>query len=88
MNIGNTPMLKTYLKTTTTQYLESGQFTVDMTDNSFHIGRTNVDYKVKGNGTSNTVTFILFSKDGFYPSASKQPVHIIMGLLFDDKNFG
>ena len=60
-------VFKEKLNKITTQKVESeGHFSVDMTDNSFHIGRTNVDYKVKGNGTSNSVTFILFSKDGFW----------------------
>ena len=60
-------IFKKQLNKITTQKVESeGHFSVDMTDNSFHIGRTNVDYKVEGNGTSNSVTFILFSKDGFW----------------------
>ena len=44
----------------------TGDFSVDMTKLTFHIGNTNVDYSVTGNGTSNTVTYTLFSRDGFW----------------------
>lgn len=37
-----------------------------MTDKTFHIGRTKVDYSVSGNGTSSSVTYTLFSGDGFW----------------------
>ena len=58
---------KEKLNKITTQKVESeGYFSVDMTDKTFHIGRTNVDYKVSTNGTSNSVTFTLFSNDGFW----------------------
>ena len=51
----------------TTQEVESnGYFSVDLTDKTFHIGRTNVDYNITSNGTSNAVTFTLFSRDGFW----------------------
>jgi hypothetical protein len=71
MNIGNTPMLKTYLKTTTTQYLESGQFTVDMTGLVFHIGRTPVNYAVNLGSQSSHVDFHLFQyKNGTTDSFS------------------
>lgn len=51
----------------TTQEVESeGNFSVDLTDKTFHIGHTNVDYKITSNGLSNSVKFTLFSKDGFW----------------------
>lgn len=37
-----------------------------MTDKTYHIGHTNVDYKIKNNETSNSVTFTLFSGDVFW----------------------
>ena len=53
-------------KITTQNVASEGHFSIDMTDKTFHIGRTNVDYKITNNGTSNSVTFTLFSKDGFW----------------------
>ena len=51
----------------TTQKVESnGYFSVDLTDNTFHIGRTYVDYNITSNESSNAVTFTLFSRDGFW----------------------
>lgn len=44
----------------------NGYFSVDLTKSTFHIGRTNVDYSVNGNGTSSSVTDTLFSRDGFW----------------------
>jgi RHS repeat-associated protein len=43
-----------------------GCFSVDLTKTTFHIGRTNVDYSVSGNGKSSSVTYTLFSRDGFW----------------------
>jgi RHS repeat-associated protein len=43
-----------------------GSFNVDMTNLTFHIGRTNVDYNITNNGNSNAVTYTLFSRDGFW----------------------
>lgn len=43
-----------------------GYFSVDLTKSTFHIGRTNVDYSVSGNGTSSSVNYTLFSRDGFW----------------------
>ena len=51
---------------TTTKVKSKGSFSVDMTDKTFHIGRTIVDYKITSNGTSNSVTFTLFANDGFW----------------------
>ena len=51
---------------TTTRVKSKGSFSVDMTDKTFHIGHTNVDYEITSNGTSNSVTFTLFAKDGFW----------------------
>ncbi len=44
----------------------SGSFSVDMTMKMFHIGRTNVDYKIQVNGNQCTVTYTLFVDDGFW----------------------
>jgi len=60
-------MFLSKLNEITTEKVEPyGQFSVDMTDKTFHIGRTKVNYKISGNGTSNSVTFTLFSNDGFW----------------------
>lgn len=56
----NTPIFKTNLKTATTEYLESGHFTVDMTGLVFHIGRTPVNYAVHHGVKSSHVDFHLF----------------------------
>ena len=37
-----------------------------MTGETFHIGRTKVDYSVSGNGKSSSVNYTLFSGDGFW----------------------
>ena len=51
----------------TSQVVEpSGYFSVDLTKETFHIGRTNVDYNVSTNGKSSAVTYTLFSRDGFW----------------------
>ena len=54
-------------KKITSQSVEpEGFFSVDLTSETFHIGRTNVDYKVDGNGNSSSVNYTLFSRDGFW----------------------
>ena len=53
-------------KIATQKVASEGYFSIDLTDKTFHIGHTNVDYKITSNGTSNSVTFTLFSKDGFW----------------------
>lgn len=44
----------------------TGSFSVDMEDQMFHIGRTNVNYSVAVNGDQCTVTYTLFVNDGFW----------------------
>jgi hypothetical protein len=44
----------------------TGNFSVDLTSEIFHIGRTNVEYSVQVNGTQCTVTYTLFVNDGFW----------------------
>ncbi|MEO1614975.1 MAG: hypothetical protein AAFV88_03945 [Planctomycetota bacterium] len=44
----------------------NGSFSVDMTREIFHIGRTNVDYLIRCNGNTCTVTYTLFVDDGFW----------------------
>jgi hypothetical protein len=53
-------------KITSEQVQATGDFAVDLTDETFHIGRTKVDYSVSGNGKSSSVTYTLFSGDGFW----------------------
>jgi hypothetical protein len=33
---------------------------------TFHIGSTNVDYSISGNGKSSSVTYTMFTRDGFW----------------------
>lgn len=44
----------------------TGNFSVDMTGDMFHVGRTNVAYSVAVNGNQCTVTYTLFVNDGFW----------------------
>ncbi len=53
-------------KITSQEVEPEGYFSVDMTDETFHIGNTNVDYKVSSNGQSSSVNYTLFSRDGFW----------------------
>ncbi|OJH11037.1 hypothetical protein FPG87_13140 [Flavobacterium psychrophilum] len=55
-----------HTKITSEKVQESGNFSVDLTEATFHIGRTNVDYSVTNNNTSSAVTYTLFSGDGFW----------------------
>ncbi len=55
-----------HTKITSEQVQPTGDFNVDLTDFTFHIGRTNVDYSVTINGTSSAVTYTLFTRDGFW----------------------
>jgi len=56
----------------TSQVVEpEGYFSVDLTKETFHIGRTGVDYSVSSNGTSSAVKYTLFTNptfgsDGFW----------------------
>lgn len=56
----------THNKITSQEVEPKGYFAVDLTNSTFHIGHTNVDYKVSGNGKSSSVTYTLFSRDGFW----------------------
>jgi RHS repeat-associated protein len=55
-----------HTKITTQKVQAEGNFSVDLTSSTFHIGSTNVDYSVSGNGKSSSVTYNLFSRDGFW----------------------
>ena len=55
-----------HTKITSEQVKSTGDFNVDLTNSTFHIGRTNVDYNVTNNGSSSAVNYTLFSKDGFW----------------------
>jgi hypothetical protein len=44
----------------------TGSFSVDMERAMFHVGSTNVDYRVAVNGDQCTVTYTLFVNDGFW----------------------
>ncbi|MCZ8298559.1 MAG: RHS repeat-associated core domain-containing protein [Flavobacterium sp.] len=64
--LSSTKFNEKHTKITTQKVQEKGNFSVDLTDDTFHIGRTNIDYKVSGNGKSSSVTYTLFSGDGFW----------------------
>ena len=55
-----------HTKITSKAVTPNGYFSVDLTKSTFHIGRTNVDYSVSKNKTSSSVTYTLFSRDGFW----------------------
>lgn len=55
-----------HTKITSKKVQATGNFAVDLTDETFHIGRTKVDYSVGGNVKSSSVTYTLFSGDGFW----------------------
>ena len=53
-------------KITSEQVQAKGDFSVNMTGSTFHIGNTGVDYSVTNNGTSSAVKYTLFARDGFW----------------------
>ena len=55
-----------HAKITSVKVSPTGYFAVDLTNSTFHIGRTTIDYRVSGNGITNSVTYTLFSRDGFW----------------------
>ena len=55
-----------HAKITSVKVQPTGYFSVDLTNETFHIGRTNVDYSVSDNGESSSVTYTLFARDGFW----------------------
>jgi hypothetical protein len=68
-------------KITTEQVQATGNFNVDLTNSTFHIGHTNVDYSVTNNGSSSAATFTLFARDGFWdPNFAAEKT---LGKLFD-----
>lgn len=70
-----------HTKITSEQVQPTGNFSVDLTDQTFHIGRTNVDYSVTNNGTSSSVTYTLFARDGFWdPNFVAEKT---LGIVFD-----
>jgi hypothetical protein len=72
----NTPIFKKYLKTTTTEYVNSGQFSVDMTDLVFHIGRTPVNYAVHHGSLSSHVDFHLFQNENGKMDSFSDPLDV------------
>ena len=72
----NTPLFKTYLEATTTQYDNSGEFTVDMTGLVFHIGRTPVNYAVYHGAQSNHVDFHLFQYENGTMDSFSDPLDL------------
>ena len=50
-----------HTKITTQKVQTKGDFSVDMTGETFHIGHTNVDYKVNGNENTNSVSYCFTS---------------------------
>ena len=55
-----------HAKITSQKVQPEGNFSVDLTYDTFHIGRTNVDYEVSSNENSSSVTYTLFVRDGYW----------------------
>ena len=55
-----------HTKITSQKVQAKGDFSVNLTGETFHIGNTGVDYSVSGNGKSGSVTYTLFARDGFW----------------------
>lgn len=55
-----------HTKITTQKVQSTGDFSVDLTNSTFHIGHTGVDYSVTNNGNSSAVTYTLFARDGYW----------------------
>ena len=53
--------MEKHKKITSQSVSPNGYFSVDMTDLTFHIGRTGVDYSISSNGKTNAVTYTLFT---------------------------
>ena len=61
----SSPEFKRNHNAVTTKGREKESFDVDMTNKTFHIGDTNVDYYVSNGKRSSSVTYTLFVNDGF-----------------------
>jgi hypothetical protein len=64
--LGSKKFQDKHTKITSQNVQPVGNFSVDLTDDTFHIGRTNVDYEVSSNGKSSSVNYTLFAGDGFW----------------------
>ena len=53
-------------KITTQEVKSNGFFAVDMTQETFHIGRTNVNYSIQESNRVSSVKYNLFANDGFW----------------------
>jgi hypothetical protein len=74
-------------KITSEQVQLTGNFSVDLTSSTFHIGNTLVDYKVGGNDNSSFVTYTLFTRDGFWdPNIFEENTYGKIPLLRDLTN--
>ena len=75
----NTPIFQSFLKATTTQDREDGEFRVDMTGLVFHIGKTPVNYAVHHGSQSSHVDFHLFQ----YKNGTMDSFRDPLGLGFE-----
>jgi hypothetical protein len=57
---------KHYIITSGKSTLDKGNFAVNLTGSTFHNGKTRVDYSVKHNENSTSVTYSIFGTDGFW----------------------
>ena len=64
--LGSEKFQAKHQKITSEQVQPTGDFSVNLTSSTFHIGNTGVDYKVGGNGNSSSVTYTMFARDGFW----------------------
>ena len=64
--LGSEKFQAKHQKITSEQVQPTGDFSVNLTSSTFHIGNTGVDYKVEGNGNSSSVTYTMFARDGFW----------------------
>ncbi len=66
--ISSEKFIEKFIKITTQTVEPTGYFSVDLTTKpySFHIGNTNVDYRVEIGEDFNKVRFVLFARDGFW----------------------
>ncbi len=88
--LGSGKFQKLHTKITSKVVEPSGYFSVDMTDLTFHIGNTGVDYSVSSNGNSSSVKYTLFTNtnkkspnfsDGFWdPNVAAEKT---LGKFFD-----
>jgi len=64
--LSSSEFINEHNKITSEVVVSNSSFSVDMELSTFHIGSTNVDYSISGNGKSSSVTYTMFTRDGFW----------------------